>query len=285
MNDYRPNTAAMERSQSLMTQLQGHHERERWPERRDRLRKELDAGGDYRIKNDLATTLAHTGEPAESVKLLQQIEQEKPGLYETASNLGTAFELVGENQKALDWIRRGIELQAEAHAGTEWLHVRILEAKLALTADPHWLESNSVLGPRQAETVLLSATGNRTEPLTSDQVKNALLYQLHERLQFVPAPDAIVGDLLLVLGQLVAQEPSGVGGALEVYRLADRFLVGSDLEPLVTHRLAEARSMQRVRKGLLVKNAFLIGLLAAGVILPLLVISIMRRLQRRSAND
>ena len=40
---------------------------------------------------DLATALAHTGEAAEAVTLLEQIEAEKPGLYVTAANLGTAY--------------------------------------------------------------------------------------------------------------------------------------------------------------------------------------------------
>jgi hypothetical protein len=254
MNEYEPNTPALQRAQSLMTQLQEHHETEAWPTRRDRLRKELAAGGDYRVKNDLATALAHTGEAAESVRLLQEIEEEKPGLYKTASNLGTAFELVGENRKALEWIRRGIERDAKAHDGTEWLHVRILEAKLALAGNPGWLDSNSVLGPRHDQSIYRSATGNRGEALAAEQVKTALVYQLHERLQFVQPPDAIVGDLYFALGKLVAQESTGIGGAILLFGWSAHYLEGvpnlRDLKAVV-HRqvqLAERAQQEAIRR-------------------------------------
>ena len=188
----------------------------------------LQAGGGYQVKNDLATSLAHTGQAAEAVTLLEQIEAEKPGLYVTAANLGTAYELTGNNEKALEWIpARGIARNARAHEGTEWLHVRILQAKLALKDDPKWLASNSILGARaSSDPADISAVGNRGEKLFRDQVKAALIYQLHERLQFVPPPDAVVGSLLLDLGELLSTEPTGVGGAKSVFQLAANYLHG-----------------------------------------------------------
>jgi hypothetical protein len=75
-----------------------------------------------------------------------------------------------------------------------------------------------------AATPVVMAVGNRGESLTADQVKAALIYQLHERLQFVKPPDIVVGSLLLDLGDLVSREPSGTGGAHEVYQLASSYL-------------------------------------------------------------
>ncbi|HSI15683.1 MAG TPA: hypothetical protein VK961_26790, partial [Chthoniobacter sp.] len=40
MNDYVPNVAAIERSKSVLDQLQKHTEKEPWEARRNRLRKE-----------------------------------------------------------------------------------------------------------------------------------------------------------------------------------------------------------------------------------------------------
>ncbi len=233
MNDYVPNVEAIDRSSSVMKQLTRHSVAEPWETRRDRLRKALAEGGDFRVKNDLATALAHTGEAAEAVKLLEEIEAEKPGLYATASNLGTAYELAGDNEKALQWIREGIARNPASHERSEWLHVKILEAKVALAQDPTWLESHSVLawegrptpdkpiGPAVVEN---SLAGNRGEKLTVEQVKAALVYQLHERLQFVNPPDVVVGALLVDLGDLIASENSGAGGAFGVFELAEKYL-------------------------------------------------------------
>jgi hypothetical protein len=285
LNDYFPNSQAMERSRTLATHLQEHHEGEPWQTRRDRLRKELAAGGDYRVKNDLATSLAHTGAAAESVKLLEEIEAEKPGLYRTASNLGTALELAGDDRKALEWIRRGIELDAEAHGGTEWLHARILEAKLALAGDPQWLETHAILGTREGGEVHLSATGNRGEPLSMDQVKTALIYQLHERLQFVPPPDAIVADLLLTLAQLVAHEPSGMGGAVDIFRLVENYLKdvpnATALQADADEGIAMARLAQHPRLGLSKFGEWAV-LIVVTVLLCVLAVSVMRFSRHRS---
>lgn len=144
LNNYEPNTAAIDRSRSLMEQLRRHPVNEPWEARRDRLRAALARGGDYRVRNDLAVALLHTGEAQEAVALLEALEAQKPGLYMTATNLGTAYELAGNNEKALEWIRRDIALNPTAHEGTEWLHVRILETKVTLESDPRWLDSHSI---------------------------------------------------------------------------------------------------------------------------------------------
>jgi tetratricopeptide (TPR) repeat protein len=230
MNDYTPNVnkAAMKRGNSLIQQITLHPTNEPWTVRRERLRKLLAEGGDFRVKNDLATTLAHTGEADEAVKLLEEVEAEKPGRYFTAANLGTAYELAGDDRKALEWIRKGIERNPDAHDGTEWLHVLILQAKLAIAEDPKWLETHSILGDpvkgKENAKIGKGVAGNRGEKLTAAQIKKAFLYQLHERLQFVKPPDAVVGALLLDLGQLVALEPVGVGASAEIVNLAVEYL-------------------------------------------------------------
>lgn len=226
LNEYHPgNTKAIERSQSIRRQIE-----EQAPENRlnrvEQLRSEMERG-DYRTKNDLAVALAHAGQAAEAVTLLEGIEREKPGLYVTAANLGTAYELVGNNTRALDWIRQGIQRNPDSHQGSEWLHVRILEAKLALEKDPSWLGDHSILGfSGHALPQSVDIRGNRGEKLKLDGIKDALIYQLHERVQFVGAPDAVVGSLLYDLGLLIAEESSGPGGAKDVLSMARTYLTG-----------------------------------------------------------
>ncbi len=301
MNDYDINGEAIARSQSVLEQLEKHSEKEPWQVRRDRLREELAAGGGYKKKNDLAVALAHTGAAEEAVALLEQIEAEKPGLYVTAANLGTAYELSGNDEKALEWIRKGIERNPHAHEKTEWLHVRILEAKLALKADPMWFKSHSVLGPRQRIDLAdhsanpdqfkpftfkrtpkdFAVTGNRGEELSPDEIKTAIIYQLHERLQFAVPPNPIVGDLLIELGYLLAEEPTGVGGARDVYDLAKIYLRDA---PNVNELQAEAELQERaagerqVRKLGFVKSH---SLAISAVTLTLLVIILKRWIKRQ----
>jgi tetratricopeptide (TPR) repeat protein len=90
----------------------------------------------YQQRNDYAAVLLHLGEVAEALRILQTIERTNPGLYATATNLGTAYELAGDNARALQWIREGIRRNPDSHGGTEWLHAAILIAKQARAKTP-----------------------------------------------------------------------------------------------------------------------------------------------------
>jgi tetratricopeptide (TPR) repeat protein len=149
---------------------------------------------------DLSAVLIHFGRLPEAVQLLKFIEHKYPDKYQTASNIGTAYELLGKNEEALKWIREGIRRNPDDHFGTEWLHVQILNAKLGRI--PSTAPGRSILNldfgkdamPRRPENVPL---GNDGKPLALYSLGNALRYQLLERIKFVPAPDPIVAGLLL----------------------------------------------------------------------------------------
>lgn len=173
-------------------------------------------------RSDYGGVLVFLGKFQKAREVLEAAEQAEPGDYAVASNLGTAYELLGENAKALEWIRKGIERKASSHGGTEWVHVKILEAKIALASDPKWLETHTVLGldyGRDARPVRVGQAPAVKEKFT---VLHGLSYQLRERLKFVKAPDPLVGDLLFNL----ANETAVLGAAqqaLGIYELAAEY--------------------------------------------------------------
>ncbi len=100
----------------------------------------------HELRNDYAVMLVRAGELDEALAVLNEIEAVKPGLYPTAANLGTVYELSGDVEKALHWIQEGIARNPKSHFGSEWIHVRILQAKQELAKDPGWFKSHSILG-------------------------------------------------------------------------------------------------------------------------------------------
>jgi len=157
---------------------------------------------EFKARSDYAATLVHQGKAAKAIPILEDIEKAHPNEYIVAVNLGTAYELIRENEKALHWIREGLRRNPDSHEGTEWLHVLILEAKIADAKDPAWAQTHSVLG-------LDFGTGD--VPLTPkvfpsgqspDRVRKALIHQLHERLAFVPPPDPLVAGMIADLADL-----------------------------------------------------------------------------------
>ena len=181
--------------------------------------KEIEPKEDYKKQSDQAANLVHDGKPKEAIVIFEEIEKSHPGEYVIAANLGTAYELSGDNQKALHWIQEGIRRNKSSHFGTEWLHVKILEAKLALEQDPDWLKSHSVLGLDFGSESSPKMPTAWPEGQTAESTVKALEYQLHERLSFVSAPDALVGQLIGDLGNLLALTKS-IEHAIAVYDLA-----------------------------------------------------------------
>lgn len=165
--------------------------------------------------NDLAVGRILTERHADAIKLLEDAEKRFPGQATVAANLGTAYELMGQDEEALRWISEGVRRDPEEHEGSEWLHVKILEAKLALKRNPRWLEKNTVLGmdfgdgdvPVMPASLPVDESG---KPRTPVEIARALTYQLHERTNFVSPPDSIVSDLYAAQGDLAyaAGKPS-----------------------------------------------------------------------------
>lgn len=156
--------------------------------------------------NDLGAALVVTGKLDEAVKVLEETDRKFPGSARVAANLGTALELAGKNETALEWIRKGIERDANEHHGSEWLHARILEAKIAMAKDPAWLQTNRVLELDFGKDDV--PTAPEILPIENGRIKGAgqlleqITYQLAERTRFVKPPDAIVGDLYASEGDL-----------------------------------------------------------------------------------
>jgi tetratricopeptide (TPR) repeat protein len=158
------------------------------------LEAELRNATEFTNRNDYCVALMYLGRSQEAVERLQKLEQEKPGEYYIASNLGTAYELTGNNQEALRWINEGIHRNPASHEGTEWLHAKILESKIAQQKDPAYFEKHSVLELNPAQVGEAMAIDGRT--FSSQQVADAIQHQLEERLQFVKPPDPAVASLL-----------------------------------------------------------------------------------------
>lgn len=200
---------------------------------------------DFKNLTDLAISSIYQERYAPAIRLLLTLEKRYPGRHETAANLGTALELAGYDETALRWIRIGIRRNSEEHWGTEWLHARILEAKLAAAGHPGYFDSHSVVGLRFGSQLVPTVPaampiGNTGSPVKPWQLDRAFDYQLSERMQFVRAPDPVVANLLRDWATL-----NLAGGPLEsadvLYGLALRY--GVERTPLIASRQAYIRDV------------------------------------------
>jgi tetratricopeptide (TPR) repeat protein len=187
------------------------------------MEQELRGKEDRNSRNDYSVALVLEGRTAEALSLLHDLESSNPGDYSTAANLGTAYELSGKNDLALKWIQEGIRRNPNSHEGTEWVHVKILQAKLQQERDPDYWKKHSVLNldlSKIDEGDSFFEEGNNR--LNAKEVAHAIHYQLQERLQFVRTSDPAVASLLFDYGAIEAATGT-VERARELMEMAVEF--------------------------------------------------------------
>lgn len=181
------------------------------------LEAQFNKDGDIDAFSDFGAKLIYLGDLKEAKKVYFEIEKLKPNRYATASNLGTIYELTGQNDSALYWIKKSIELNPNSHAGSEWIHVKILEFKInGNTNIP-----NSILGL------------NLGKDSIPKQIKNYatikhLRHQIRERLNFISPPNKIMGNLFFDYANLLSHQ-AGVEQAIDFYHKAKEFGYQSEI--------------------------------------------------------
>ena len=174
-----------------------------------------------KLSEDDAVILMLQGKYDDSIEKLLELNQLHPNKYSIASNLGTAYELNGENEKALKWITEGIRRDADSHYGTEWLHQLILKLKIEESHNKNLLQTQRAI-PLPSKFNLDDNISINNQIHTISDVRKALNYQLNERLIFVKPKEQIVADLLYTKARIEAKA-STVEEALEYLKLAELY--------------------------------------------------------------
>lgn len=172
--------------------------------------------GNLDYLSDQGLILIILGEYRKAIDLYQEVEKQEPGRYSTASNMGTAYELLGNNKEALRWIEKAVAIRPASHFGSEWIHVNILKAKIK--------------SRRSVTSLFLTGQdfGNRQQPVSGlskqqlFRLREQLYYQLNERISFVSPKDPVVALLLFDLGN-VSYLMGEKAEALETYEMAREY--------------------------------------------------------------
>jgi hypothetical protein len=138
-----------------------------------------------------------------AINLYLEIEKLEPNRYSTASNIGTAYELIGQNESALIWINKAIKINPAAHNNSEWIHANILQAKIK--GDSLINSSFLINADFTSNLKGLSFEPAPETKLSQNELKklaDALYYQLNERVSFIKGKDKIVSKLMFYLGDI-----------------------------------------------------------------------------------
>lgn len=216
----------------------------------------------------------------EAIRLYLEIEKIKPNKYSTASNIGTAYELIGQNENALKWIQKAVEINPKSHKHSEWIHVKILEAKIK---GEQFYNTTFLLNTDFGTELMPKSNLNRAE---LRKLLDALFYQLNERVSFVKPKEKIVAQLLFDLGN-VAFLLGNFYEAVADYEQAKKYGFSGQL---IESRIKEINRLYKVPEkeakkivGKRIKpNYFLYGVF--GLILLAIASMIIFRWTRRNKN-
>ncbi len=173
----------------------------------------------------------------EALNLYFEIEKIEPNRYSTSSNLGTIYELIGDNTNALKWIKNSVKINRKSHNESEWLHIKILEAKINKTRN---LSSEYLVNTSFGDSVVPSSNYSKIQ---REKLIKALYYQLNERITFIKPKDEVIGKLLFELGNLALLK-NDYSSAIEIYKKAFEY---GNPDPLIFLRTELAREKNEER--------------------------------------
>ncbi len=165
--------------------------------------------------SDYAASLIYQGAYEKGKNILLEIEAKAPNQYNTAANIGTAYELLGKNDSALFWIKKSVTINFNSHFGSEWIHVRLLEEKIKAQNTEGYFDTHSILGWDFGK-------GKKAKDIPHlDLAKFAthLYYQLTERMTFIKDKDPIIAQLAFDLGNIYSAK-NDHRAAVAIYDIA-----------------------------------------------------------------
>ena len=206
------------------------------------------------------------GKTDEAIEALLKLEEESPGNYSIAANLGVAYELAGDLDNALKWVRTCIDRNPESHHGTEWLHELILLASIEIEKNPDYLKKHHVIecnfSTHNAGNEVLIKNGNR---MKWKEFSSAVLCQMKERMVFVKPRSEIITDVLVTYAKGLSQFDS-LENALKILNIAQEYCL-SDQAVQIDSMKSEFSKIIRFAE---IRRAWIIGISTALCLLALI---------------
>jgi tetratricopeptide (TPR) repeat protein len=145
------------------------------------------------------------------------IEKDKPNRYSTAVHLSTIYELMGDNSDALLWIQKALYINPVLNDSSEWLHVKILEAKIY---GERCINSDFLLGANFGRDSLPISSLSHEKLM---QLRRSVFLQLNEQLTFIQPKDKVVAQLLFDLANLSLLTGAQIYAVNDVYSMAKSY--------------------------------------------------------------
>mgnify|MGYP000881321941 CR=1 FL=1 len=154
--------------------------------------------------SDYCAYLLKSGRHKEALPMLENLQRLHPKEYSINANLAVAYELDGQLEKALSFLKYSLRLDPYSHQRSEWVHEQILIAAILARQQPENFAQQSIF------TLPKGAT---------EEIAAQIAYQLQERVPLTPSPNPLLSKVLEETAQYFRQNVS-LEWAIEYYAMA-----------------------------------------------------------------
>ena len=200
----------------------------------------------YKLINNKARCLIYLKKTAEALSVLKDLEKTWPGESIVAENLATCFDLMGEYEKAEEWITIATDRNSMAAYSNLWVYKKIITARKEYSKNKDFLKEKSVSGlsiSQQAklEALDLSKIENFQKRWSLAGTAKHIREQLKTQLQLRQIEtDPVLAHLMEELACIYAvNEVCEV--ALPIFELAKNY--GHPEQELINSRLEQMKGL------------------------------------------
>jgi len=158
----------------------------------------------YKYLSNYCVCLIKLGRNAEALPILEKLAADKPGEYEIIANLAVAYELNGQLDKALQYLKKSLEISPKSHNESEWIHQRILEYAIKVRDNKTGDLPNTILG---------------VENDSAATIGEQITYQLKERVPLTPSSNELLSKVIEESADFYRKNIS-IEWAIELYAIA-----------------------------------------------------------------
>jgi len=125
--------------------------------------------------------------------------------------------------------------------GSEWIHIKILEAKIKQSSNSDWLNTHPIITVNELKEKQTEYRSRLNVSRYDRQVDNHLVFQIRTRVPFTPAPNKVIANLLKTLANFYEENGSAENALMaHIYRLdfetsqSKRYTIENDLKKLMS---------------------------------------------------
>ncbi len=179
----------------------------------------------FKYISNYSATLISLGRFKEAIQILENLIKDRPVEYEINANIAVAYELNGQIDEALKYLKKAIQMNPTSHIKSEWFHLRILESAIEIRDKKLKIEEYNIL---------------KIQFDSSKEIAKQISYQLKERIPLTKSTNSLLSKVIEESADFYRKNLS-LEWAIELYAIAIGYTNDTDKENKLWEKIFTSR--------------------------------------------